>query len=1567
MVMPSMLFESADLHNIGNTQTSWLDVDSWTQKLGNAGKMAATSILSGANSFYNTAVTVGNWLGADGVERDTQNWISAVDSDLGIYYRQNKETADLLGFVAGSFIPGLGGVKIFNAGQKALMAGIETGKIGGNIGRAAGLLLPKTEHYLDLAKDTINNSQATVRLLNANTVKALASGVYQNVLEATAGELLITATMFKSPTLENSDVWDITTNIGIGAGLGGVVGGAFSSAKIIGSVKKSIREEDVARFPFVSRPSFAERTSPAERILLLSEDIDFAQRPAREIDALLLKDKITANKEGIRSSIHELAGDDKTIANMLANASDGLGHEQMFANFLGTSQIGRAGSSMKTITKLGRVPESNQYVALIGENVGKILDREPAFLSIADHHIGVKAVKDVARSYEFKLNEPWNPTTLAVKNAPRESEARYIWAEHILSEIKKGTRIHENDIPLLQRAYKDSMLDIEIVSSDGLTTTRPASREELFNILKDRKEAVAIDLIQKNFAVQGENTAEAVAKITNVKQSYLEGTHSGDLTSDLFAHESAKLDYLQMLQSKGFSLGAEEAIDPMFLPKYARISYTQDPEIQGLSGTVLDGLAILKGRQKIYESQAKNVVATVLGRHSEGLADISPARLATANRNGSGAGLFSSENANYGTLGSTMAQVGSVTRAAQEDFRKAVSQALEAPLVALGRNLDAALEFDSINQKITRSAKQWRLAETTTGDTILVENRLAKQFADIGEPVDYEMLEEGINAISIKNRETLEALRAHISVSRSHTIDNKLIRAAQGHTDSKDEEVFRPIRPSPTDYQHVAFVKDDKVTGTGHTTMIFAASERELAGLVDRAQRIPGYRVITKGQAEDYARARGEYEYSRTLHENYLNTDLNNRGIYSNFFPKTDPQKIVNDILQQHYRDSDILVKEAVRLRYESTFSWLEDMGKRYSKLETSKIASSRELIETTANNPYFNYIKTALNVSKLSENHLLYGFNKLLDDSFSKVVGSIRNAWNETRTPQDLDKVNSILDQYGMKPAYYDAALSALANHTAPRGELTKFVRGANAILSRFVLGLDPLNALNNAIGSNVLRMTELRYLTNAIRDGNAEAAGELAGLAKISLPGTGDQVLAPTKLVAGAISNFWRASRDDPASLLARFKADGFDKTRIDQLKLLVDDFTLTGTEKVSDLSSRLQTGFQRAKNQLSELGDKGEKITGNVLAEQFNRFVSWDVARQLTDIGIKHGLLDEATAKAYRNTFVNRVEGHTIASQRPLIFQGPIGQAIGLFQSYQFNLLQQLFRYVAEGEKKDLAMLLGMQSTLYGVQSLPAFQFVNTHILGQLSGNKEHRDAYDLAYGALGKTAGEFFLYGLPSNLIHGNIYSRGDINPRQITVLPTTLQEIPIVQGWGRFLVNMKETVSKMAGGGDVWQSILQGMEHNGISRPLAGFAQTLQGIPSGTAFSTSNKGSILYSNDLFSWASVVRLAGGRPLDEAVVNDAMFRVRTYEAARRKDMMGLAETVKSSLIGGNEPSSESVTRFAERYAELGGKQSGFNKWMMNLYKGANESQASQLERSLKDPFSYKIQYLMGGEDSQ
>lgn len=1568
MALPEYLL-AADNHNLGNTQTSWLDLDTWGQKFGNAGKMAASSVLSGLNSFYNTGVTVGNWFGGDFQENDTQGMISAIDDNLGSYYRQNASAADLGGFILGSLIPGLGGVKLLNAGQTAIKTAKATGFVGGNLGKALGVLTPNTQKYVSLASAEINASTTALKLMNTNTTKALASGLWQNTLEAAAFETAVQVTMFKSPVLEQQDLSDIAVNIAVGGVVGGVIGGAFTAAKLRGQVKAAVRAEDAARMPFQSRPAFAEATTDSERIIQLAYDSETVARPIAitgpdgqivnnfSVNKQLFEDKVRKNNNDIRTAINNMAGGDLELGNVVANVTHGLDSQTTFGNFSGAIKIVRAtettAAESKFVKQVGEgltpdLPVATRLVKTIGEDAGTVVADMPTVLSMGDIYKGKDAILAKVRTFGFSVAKEWNATKLTGVTGHMEGEARHIWATHLLKEIPENAKIHITDIPLLERVYKDEAWGkVKIVQGTGpdLTVVTPGSKAEMWELLKGSKIDTANEILLQMSYKKGlptEQGTEAAAKIVNTRREFLEGTSSGDEYSDLLARQSDNAKYLKNIQDKGLTRAAEGSAPTEFLPKYAKVVYAQSENVAATSENIVDAMVFYKSKQRQYVDAAKNVVAKNLGQLSESLLDISDTALSSASRNGSGAGLFSFENSNYGTLGSSMAVVGSVTSRAMEAGRKKIGDYLGSTLTRLGNKPEAALEFESVNQKITRSAKQWQYDET---------NRALRSVEKEGVNPEY---------IQLQLDETIEAIKAHITLSGSRTSSWKEMNAVRGHTDVKLDDVYRPIRPDLNQYPHFFFVRDPQVTGTGHMSMVHAASEKELGMLRDRVPN--NYEVIFKTDAEEFKQARGDYEFSRTLHENYIDSDLKNRGVFSNFFPKSDPQKIIDDVIQQHYRESDVLSRELVRLRYEPQFNWLEDLGQSYSRADTSQFASRREMIENTADNPYFNYIKTALNISKAPEMGLLYSFNKTLDTAVSKAVGSVRNLFADMKTPAELEQLNASLDKFGMKPAYYDASLHLLANHSAPRGELTKFVRGANNLLSLFTLGLDPLNSLNNAIGANILRMTELKHLTRAINSGDADIAGALGGLSKVATPGTGDTILAPSKLVGKAIQNFW----NDTGELMGRYKADGLIKDRVEQLKLLVDDFTLKGTESVSELNDKLSKGFSRSR-ELLEIGQaKGEKLSGNKLAEEFNRFISADVMRQITDIGISKGLMDAATAKSYINTFVNRVEGNILASQRPLIFQGPVGQAIGLFQSYQFNLLQQLFRYSAEGSAKDLGMLLGLQSTMYGLQSLPGFQFVNTHIVGQMSGNQQHRDAYDSVYGIAGRTAGDWMLYGIPSNLLNANIYSRGDINPRQITILPTNMQETPLVAGWGKFLLNMKSTLGNIAQGGDVWNSLLQGLEHNGVSRPLAGFAQVLSGVGDGTVQSTAKDGTILYSNDLMSWASLTRMAGGRPLDEAITNDAMFRVKTYEAARKESMRGLKEAVRTTMVGGQiDQSHDQMMQFANRYAYLGGKQANFNKWMMDLYKGANTEQSTLLKSSLNNPHVYKMQLLMGGDE--
>ena len=1568
--IPSYLL-AADNHNIGNNSGgSWFDPSTWGQKFQNAGRMISAGVLSGANSFYNTGVFVGNLLGAKAEENDTAAWIASIDEDLGQYYAQNRESADLLGFVAGSLVPGLGGIKILNAGQKVLQTASKTGLLGENLGRAMGLLVPKTELYISRAASDIASAGATFSAINANGVRALASGAYQGVLEGIAWETAVYATMFRSPILQDQDIEDVIKNIAMGGAVGGVIGGAVNGAVSLGKIKSIVASEEKALKPFSSRELLQEGLTPSDKIILMANDFDGGAVPlpgSQNYDAAkrLYDDRQRRILNDIRSEFHKMTpGTDNVLSNMVADLHVGLDSKTVMENMMWARSISRVSDITpiereikKLIVDQKPVPPEYQisYVKLIGEDVGRVSDTTPEVLKLADIYSDKNKILSEVKSYKFKKDQNWSPLDLKGQLGHMEAEARYIWASR-MTEIKPGSAINQFDFPMLEKALELKTLDIKLVDdAGGVLVDKFPTLEALQNHIISAKQDVAVKLMDLvGSAIPQKQGSAAIAKILNMRQGRVEGTSILNEIDDFFAHQIEQSKYLEAMKEKRLALPVENG-DLHFMPSTAKITRNVDADIN--NGHVIDGIAFIKSKEVTLKNSVNNVVAKATGQLYGQLQDIPIELLETANRYGAGAGIFSSANGNYGTLESAMQGLGSVVKQVQTEFRKVTQDTMESALVGIGRKQEAVIEAATIDQKVTRSAKQW-----VYEDGLLTGHRgLISTDSFVSDGAGGFKLVDGFDGsenffIPIVNDEVDKFVTASIQRTGWRTQTYKELRAAQGLEEHKNPLTYRPARPAPSDYPFFAFVKDPRVTTQGHTTMIFANTEQKLKDLINKVP--PEYQVITKVDAEDFFRARNEYEYSRTLHENYIDTSLKNRGVMSEFFTITDPQVYVNRVLQNQLRDDDVLARELIRAKNQAAFDWLEDQAKQYSKIEASRFGGSVSRVEKSGKNPYLDYIKTALDISKINEHPLIYGFNKFLDEAVSKAVGSIRDIRLEKNTPEQMEQINTMLEKYGMNTAYRDAATDLLVNHTAPKGELTKFIRGANAVLAKLTLGLDPFNAINNAIGSNILRSTELSMLTRAISEGNTQVAGRLAELAKVPVPGTPSTIISPAKLISSSISRYFK-DLTGPQTLIKEYQAKGYIQDLSTQFKNILDDFTLKGTETVGELQSRLRKAVDKAE----ALSLKGEKYTGNALAEEFNRFLSADVARQITDIAVDAGLLTKAEQFNYVNTFVNRVEGNVIASQRPLIFQGPIGQAVGLFQSYQFNLIQQLFRYIAEGSKKDIGMLLGLQGTFYGLQGLPAFQFLNQHVVGTASGNTAHRDAYDALYGIAGKDVGNFLIYGLPSNLLHANIYSRGDVNPRHVTILPTTLNDVPFVGAYSKFFGSMYETAKKIGAGAPVWESMLQGLEHNGLSRPLAGLAQTLQATgPMGMPYSTTNSGSILFANDLVSWSTMVRLGGARPLDEAIINDGVFRIKGYQEYDREKKKKLAEVVKTSVIAGNIPSEDDVLAFTAAYAEAGGKQKDFNKFMLNQIKAVSNNEATRIIQKLQNPYAYKMQLLMG-----
>jgi hypothetical protein len=323
---------------------------------------------------------------------------------------------------------------------------------------------------------------------------------------------------------------------------------------------------------------------------------------------------------------------------------------------------------------------------------------------------------------------------------------------------------------------------------------------------------------------------------------------------------------------------------------------------------------------------------------------------------------------------------------------------------------------------------------------------------------------------------------------------------------------------------------------------------------------------------------------------------------------------------------------------------------------------------------------------------------------------------------------------------------------------------------------------------------------------------------------------------------------------------------------------------------------------------------------------------------------------------------------------MFNGPIGQSMGLYQSYYLGVVQQVLRYAATGEKSSMALMAALQGSIYGMAGMPGFHAINSSLVGEFSSNAGHKDIYSAVYENTDKNLADWLMFGALSNApslispeLKTNIYNRGDINPRQLSIIPLDPRDHAAINMTGKFFNTLIDSFGQLLGGADKTQVFLQGLEHNGISRPLAGLAQTLQAFTNENmqSYATSKNGALIGVNDIMSLTSLARIAGARPLDEALAAEQSYKQQVLESKKYDKTKKLGARLKTKMVGKqlSEIDPEELEGFMEEYVKLGGSQKNFNRYMMRQYSEANTSLSNRLSKKLNSPYSQKMQLLMGG----
>jgi hypothetical protein len=769
-------------------------------------------------------------------------------------------------------------------------------------------------------------------------------------------------------------------------------------------------------------------------------------------------------------------------------------------------------------------------------------------------------------------------------------------------------------------------------------------------------------------------------------------------------------------------------------------------------------------------------------------------------------------------------------------------------------------------------------------------------------------------------------------------------------------------------YPFHAFVKTKAKIGLSTDVgMVTARSAESLRSQV--AALGDDFDIFYKADTESYFKIKGEYDYQMTMNEGAVNSEMARRGILSDVLPETRFENINADWLTWHSRQEEKLVREAVQVQSREFFSEMRVLSDQYRVVDESVARGIGSRFKNKVADPFGDYVKTALNISKQQEFPLLDSLNEFVDKLGLAAGDAYNKAFRDAKAGIiSWDAANKILADKGLGVMYKDMDQYLGANETMPKNLIKTAFQKVNMALATTMLRFDFANSLINIISTPILLGTEMASLKQLIK-GDDIASGKLRELMTVALPGgNGARVPSTTKMIGNAINNFFGADKDE---LIGRYMSMGAMKNIADQYHQMLDMVSFDPRLGMKGFSEKVDAGVEIA-----------AKLTGNTFSEDFTRFVSADVMRQLSEPLVNAGKLTLKEQDAYISTFVNRVQGNYVTSQRPVVFQGTTGAAVSLFQTYAFNVLQQLYRHIERGDKKTLAIFAGLQGSIFGLNGLPFFDAVNTHLIGGrtagmgIQNNPEHKDAYSVL-PEFNKELGDWMLYGTASAfpLFSGSspaFFTRGDINPRHMLILPTAIVDVPAVSASMKLAKNLIDMGKNIGGGADMSNALLQGLEHQGWNRPLAGFAQLFAGQ------STDNKGALISAATDLQATTMLgglaeravtiegasRLMGARPMDEAVALGAMYRNKSYEAMDRARIERLGEVVKTKLYNNELPEQEELDDFMLRYTRSGGRIENFSQAMQRWSRDANVSIVNQLANKMGNPYSRKLQTIMGGE---
>lgn len=1128
-------------------------------------------------------------------------------------------------------------------------------------------------------------------------------------------------------------------------------------------------------------------------------------------------------------------------------------------------------------------------------------------------------VQSGAKTYAFKTDAFVTPVDSV------EATARHLW---FASLPKISGEVYSHDISALDALRKLAPEKVETAVIRDINTGMTTKIGDIGNFdsfVFDQKYAGLVKLLEDG---ADKTDLRDVAARLNV---------TGEWVQEAVA---TKLDRTTLASMDGWKM------DPLRFAERENVIVRYNTQHLKDAAEFPDALVAYHSRVQEATQRTKDAAKAVLGPKYELLQDIESTIARTSDSQGVGAGFVTSANADYKDRLRSWAQNTGlhVDTMAREIINEKLLD-LQGPAAKILQNPSAAAEISAATTAGRLSTEPLGLfQDSMSGQWMMVDIKSLNKVNAGGELTFAKRIP--------LSKDAGEFFNIYHQQHAQRVDKQKVLASSQGtnlHWDAN--RLYFP----PVDTQRVpffAFVRqsDGSIFGSSEVSMITARDAGELKRLAAQVEKDPKLKVIYKSNTEDYHKAKGDYDFARTMNQPQIDSALRSQGKLGTYLPNMTPQAVVEDYINFTQRAETKIVRDAVAVNYAQPFAELADLSKRHIEAQTSKMEGLSKLLQRNVTDPFDDTIKLALNISKRNEFTLWHDANEFVDALGTKAWRGISGAFNDAKDGKiSWEDANKQLEKFGLGSHFKDADAFAAAQSAPDRNLVQVAVRKANMLLANGMLRLDFANSLLNIVSTPVLLGTEVSSIRNSIRK-DPELAMLFDAQLGLKVPGTELKLPSTTKLVFNSVNNRFGETGQQ---LLNRYREIGAVKGKPSEFYQMMDEISMVPGLVPSKFSETVDKWVE-----------KGASMTFNTQAEEFTRFVSADVMRQLTEPVVNAGRMSIQEQNNYINIFVNRVQGNYVASQRPMMFQGTIGAAVGLFQTYQFNMFQQLYRHIENRDVKTLAVAGGLQASLFGANGLPFFGGINTHIIGNASINQKHEDLYSYAVKGMGKEVGDWMMYGTASAMPLFSdqapaLWTRGDLNPRYVTMVPTDFANIPAVQASMKVIGAVTGMAKQVSTGSDMLPAFLHGLEHNGINRPLAGLAQVLKGN------ATTTKGDLISaSQDWVSIATASRLIGAKPMDESVALTERWRGSAYKAADKDKIDNLGTVIKEKLRNNQSLSSEDWLEFQGKYAASGGRVQGFAAAMKRWDRGANSSVVNELAKHNGTMAGQRMLEIMGGD---